>query len=123
MSVPRMKECSDGTKEWRLNGTLHRTDGPAVERSNGSKAWCLNGILHRTDGPAIEHSDGSKVWYLNGERHRTDGPAVEWHTGSKEWWLNNKQVTWFEVYCYNLRTGDIETAERILAISNKEKNC
>jgi len=37
--------------------------------------------------------------------------------------LNNKQVTWFEVYCYNLRTGDIETAERILAISNKEKNC
>ena len=36
--------------------------------------------------------------------------------GSKEWWLNDKQVTWFEVYCFNLRTGDIQAAERILAI-------
>ena len=70
MSVPRMKECSDGTKEWRLNGTLHRTDGPAIEDSDGTK----------------------------------------------EWWLNGNEVTWFEVYCYNLRTGDIQTAERILAM-------
>ena len=32
-----------GTKEWRLNGKLHREDGPAVERANGSKEWWLNG--------------------------------------------------------------------------------
>ena len=93
MSVPEMKEWSDGTKEWLLNGNRHRTDGPAIERSNGTKEW-----------------------WLNGEYHRTDGPAVEWSNGSKEWWLNDKQVTWFEVYCFNLRTGDIQTAERILAM-------
>jgi len=93
MSVPRMKECSDGTKKWWLNGKYHRTDGPAVERSNGTKEW-----------------------WLNGERHRTDGPAIEWSDGSKEWWLNGNIVTWFEVYCHNLRTGDIQTAERILAM-------
>jgi len=73
--VPEMKEYSDGSKEWRLNGILHRTDGPAVERS-----------------------DGSKEWWLNGERHRTDGPAVEYSNGRKEWWLNNKKVTWRKVY-------------------------
>jgi len=26
-----------GTKCWRLNGFLHREDGPAVERTNGTK--------------------------------------------------------------------------------------
>jgi len=30
--------------------------------------------------------------------------------------LNGEKVTWFEVYCFNLRTGDIQTAERILAM-------
>jgi hypothetical protein len=95
MSVPKMKEWPDG-----------------------SKYWYLNGKLHRTDGPAIEDSDGTKEWYLNGERHRTDGPAFDYSNGSKAWWLNDKQVTWFEVYCFNLRTGDIQTAERILAIRN-----
>ena len=34
---------------------------------NGSKEWCLNGKLHREDGPAVERADGSKSWYLNGK--------------------------------------------------------
>ena len=93
MSVPEMKEYSNASKEWRLNG-----------------------ILHRTDGPAIEYSTGTKEWWVNGKRHRTDGPAIEWSDGSKAWYLNGNVVTWFEVYCYNLRTGDIQTAERILAM-------
>jgi hypothetical protein len=99
-----------------LNGKHHRTDGPAIEDSDGTKEWRLNGKRHRTDGPAVEWSNGMKVWYLNGELHRTDGPAIEDSNGMKEWWLNYEQVTWFEVYCYNLRTGDIQTAERILAM-------
>ena len=45
---------------------------------DGSKEWYLNGRLHREDGPANEWPDGSKHWYLNGKRHREDGPAVEW---------------------------------------------
>jgi hypothetical protein len=95
---PKMKVHPNGTKEWRLNGNRHRTDGPAFEGADGSKMWHLNGKLHRTDGPAIEWADGSKQWHLNGNLHRTDGPAWERADGSKEWWLNSEQVSWREVY-------------------------
>jgi hypothetical protein len=82
-----------GNKFWHLNGELHRTDGPAVERVNGDKHWYLNGQQHRTDGPAVEYVNGDKFWYLNGQQHRTDGPAVELATGRKGWFLNGvKQV-------------------------------
>ena len=33
-AMPEQPTCTtlpDGTKMWRLNGKLHRTDGPAVE--------------------------------------------------------------------------------------------
>jgi len=62
-------EYQHGTKLWRLNGFLHREDGPAIEYSNGDKEWLLNGKLHRTDGPACEYSDGRKYWKLNGKRY------------------------------------------------------
>jgi len=35
---------------------------------SGSKEWYLNGKLHREDGPAYEDSDGTKIWYLNGKK-------------------------------------------------------
>ena len=81
--------CTNGTKYWYLNGELHRTDGPAVERADGGKGWWFEGELHRTDGPAIEYAGGSKEWFLNGkkltkEEHRKavskstcDGKVVE----------------------------------------------
>ena len=78
-----------GTKEWRLNGQRHRTDGPAVEQANGDKFWYLNGKRHRLDGPAIELVNGDKEWFLNGKLHRVDGPAIEYTDGYKEWWLNS----------------------------------
>lgn len=30
--------------------------------------WKLNGVIHRDDGPAVEYFDGTKEWYDNGER-------------------------------------------------------
>ena len=54
---------------WRLNGKLHREDGPAAEWSDGYKEWWLNDKLHREDGPAIEGADGAKEWYLNGKEY------------------------------------------------------
>ena len=57
-----------GTKEWRLNGKLHREDGPAIETTDGYTTWYLNDKLHREDGPACEYPDGHKVWYLHGEK-------------------------------------------------------
>ena len=65
---PTCKTLSDGSKQWWLDGELHRTDGPAIERASGTKEWWLDGKLHRTDGPAIEWADGSKAWWLNGKR-------------------------------------------------------
>ena len=88
-----VKVYDNGTKEWYLNGELHRTDGPAIECSDGTKVWYLNGKLHRTDGPAIECSDGTKWWYLDDKLHRTDGPAVEFSNGAKEWHLDGKELT------------------------------
>jgi hypothetical protein len=57
------------TKEWYLNGKLHREDGPAVEFANGVKQWYQNGKRHREDGPAVEHMDGNKEYCLNDKRY------------------------------------------------------
>jgi len=35
---------------------------------SGTKEWHLNGVLHREDGPAIEWNDGEKEWWLNNKR-------------------------------------------------------
>jgi len=62
-----VKVYNDGSREWHLNGKLHREDGPAIEYGNGGKVWYLDGKPHREDGPAVELSSGGKFWYLNGE--------------------------------------------------------
>ena len=64
-----------GTKQWYLNGQLHRADGPAVEWADGDKHWFLDGKLHRLNGPAITATRnggltvmyGTKTWWLDGE--------------------------------------------------------
>ena len=84
-------EYYDGTKQWYLNGKLHReNDLLAMEYADGRKEWWLNGKLHReNDLPAIEWADGSKSWFLKGLRHReNDLPAVVYANETKEWWLN-----------------------------------
>jgi ribosomal protein L21E len=85
-------ECANGKKYWYLNGQRHREDGPAVECANGHKSWHLNGQRHREDGPAVECANGTKEWYLNGQLHREDGPAIEYADGTKQWFLNGKEV-------------------------------
>jgi len=61
-------EYADGSKEWYVNGQLHRLDGPACEAANGYKLWCVGGRIHRLDGPAVEYSNGRKYWYVDGKR-------------------------------------------------------
>ena len=109
---PKLAISSDGTKKWRLNGKLHREDGPAVENSNGSKVWYLNGQRHREDGPAEEWPDGYKFWYLNdteltkrqltSKKMKIDHPEIYNNylkmkseliissDGTKSWWLNGE---------------------------------
>ena len=82
----------DGTHEWRLNGELHREDGPAVYSTGKEEKghWYLNGERHREDGPAVPDGLYGTEWYLNGERHREDGPAVQGRFGN-EWWIHGEQ--------------------------------
>ena len=79
--------------EYRLNGNLHRTDGPAIEWETGDKEWWIDGKLHRLDGPAFELANGDKEWLVDGKLHRLDGPAVEWVDGSKEWWIDGTKYS------------------------------
>jgi hypothetical protein len=68
MTTPQMITLSNGDRKWYLNGLLHRTDGPAMERPNGTRAWFAHGQLHRTTGPAVEYADGDCEWYINGQQ-------------------------------------------------------
>ena len=118
MSNQPIKTTEDGITEYRLDGELHREDGPAIEFTNGNKEWWLNGKLHREDGPAIEYTNGTKEWWLNGKRHREGGPACEYTNGTKVWYLNDKPVDpeiiadlWLakNIYCfYNRETNRLE---------------
>jgi hypothetical protein len=68
--------------------------------ANGDKTWRVNGFLHRTDGPAREWADDTKAWYFDNSLHRTDGPAVEWPDGHKTWWLYGRLYSfddWLDV--------------------------
>ena len=109
-------ELANGDKHWYLNGKLHREDGPAIEYANGSKSWCLNDKLHREDGPAIEDANGDKCWYLNGKLHREDGPAIEDANGDKCWYLNGEQidVTTQEQFDRLMESRNISEAQREL---------
>ena len=88
-----VKVYTNGTKEWYLNGKLHREDGPAFEHPDGTKYWYQNGEYHREDGPAVKWADGTKLWYQNDKLHREDGPACEYPDGTKLWYLNGKAYT------------------------------
>ena len=37
--------------------------------NNGTKVWKLNGSLHREDGPAVESFNGDKFWYIYGREY------------------------------------------------------
>ena len=101
---PTLETFENGTKEWRLNGQLHREDGPAVENVDGLKEWFQNDRLHRLDGPAREWLNGSKEWWQKGKRHREDGPAIEFADRSKQWWINGKKLSESE---FNQRTKQL----------------
>lgn len=85
---------------------MHREDGPSIEKES-RKEWRINGKLHRIDGPAVEFKDGTKKWYVNNQLHRKDGPAIEWVIGAKFWYYHGTHIDVnsqeeFELYLKNL---------------------
>ena len=91
---PEMSIDEDGDTVWRLNGNLHREDGPAIEWANGDKAWCVNNNLHRTAGPAVEYADGHATWHLEGIR-----------LSFEEWLAKTTGVTDEEKVMFKLQYG------------------
>lgn len=86
--LPTKTVCDDGWVEWKLNGKLHRLDGPAKISPDGQEFWYRNGKLHRDDGPAAVFPSGDKSWIQNGIYHRLDGPAVIFPDGRSMWYRN-----------------------------------
>lgn len=83
-----------GDKSWYKNDVLHRdNDLPAIEWTSGTKQWWINGKLHREDGPAIEYRNGDKFWYMDGRLNRENGPAAEFIDGTKQWWILGKKLS------------------------------
>ena len=66
-------------EEWKLDGKLHREDGPAyikyyADENIWSKHYCINGKYHREDGAAfICYNEDGSIRYLeydlNGKRY------------------------------------------------------
>ena len=112
---------SSSTKMVRVNGKLHCTDGPAVERTNGHREWWVEGKRHRTDGPAIEFKHGSKHWYVDGKRHRTDGPAIERIDSDKVWYVNGVKCNSSKEFKLAAKITDEEMAKVILKHGNVEE--
>lgn len=60
----RSKDCH-GVTEHRLNGKLHRLDGPAVERPGGDFEWFAEGQRHCLTGPALKSGD-MELYFIDG---------------------------------------------------------
>jgi hypothetical protein len=88
MNKPECKIYPDGSKEWFLNGLIHREDGPALECASGTKFWYLNGKYNREDGPAIERVNGDKYWYLNGKPTHPETIV--------DFWLSRGVFCWYD---------------------------
>ena len=67
--------------------------GYEIEVDEERVIWRLNGKIHREDGPAVIWPNGRQEWVLNGKRHREDGPAAIWADGRQEWFLNGQEYT------------------------------
>ena len=69
MNKPIYNKYNDGVIEYRLDGSLHREDGPAYTESNGYQGWWINGKRHRLDGPARIDTKGLQEWWIEGQRY------------------------------------------------------
>ena len=94
-----------------------------------SRKYKLNGVLHRTDGPAWEQWDDdgrlfSRSFWVNDELHRTDGPAwEEWDKKGRfiyrEFWINNEELTEKDFLAWQHKQRQRELAALVFALEHK----
>jgi len=93
ITVEFSKDIADNEiMTWKINGVIHKEDGPAIICENGYQEWYLYDQLHRLDGPAIIHPQGYNEWYYNGKLHRMDGTALD-HPHVKKWYIHGTELT------------------------------
>lgn len=80
-----------GYTEWKVNGELHREDGPAIINKSGSMEWYKHGKIHRDEGPAAISSNGDLYWHIDGKLHNDNGPAAIYDCGSRFWYKHDKR--------------------------------
>ncbi len=101
---------------YKVNGRIHRDDGPAFQEWNGTgvlnyESWRQNGRLHRDNGPAHRRWNNAgvlivEIWWKNDRWHRYNGPAYQ------QW--NNAGELIVEEWCQNGRDLPPEEIEKIL---------
>ncbi len=76
----------------RVDGILHKDDGPAIVWADGTFDWRQNGKPFRADGKPTTESPKYRKWYHHedGAIGRVGGPAFETVTGYREYWLNGQ---------------------------------
>ena len=68
---PTVTTYSNGRVEYRLDGLLHRLDGPAVKDGFGGEEYWHHGLRHRAnDLPAIVYANGDRSFWRFGKRYR-----------------------------------------------------
>jgi hypothetical protein len=68
-----LEETEDGKFWFNEKGQRHRDNGdPSHEYADGSKEFWVNGELHRICGPAIEGVGGYKEWWIEGDQYITE---------------------------------------------------
>ena len=110
-------EYLNGSKEYWVNGNLHRENGPAII-TDRYMAWYRNGQLHRENGPAVEFGFKYKQWFINGKSHRIDGPALEYFDGYKERYINGELYT---LDCLNFKVNVIKKFFKMVKTVNLMK--
>jgi hypothetical protein len=45
-------------------------------RADGSREWWVDGKLHRRDGPAVEDREGYREWWVDGVQYPSAPPFV-----------------------------------------------
>ena len=56
------------------------------------KYWRLNGELHREDGPAVEYVAGSNWWYLDCESYNEAEHTAEMPKRNEQETANDRQI-------------------------------
>lgn len=115
------KTHSDQGVTFEKSGKLHRDNNqPAlIQYRPLLEEWRVEGVLHRTDGPA-RITDVAKEWWVDGKLHRFDGPAVERANGSIEWWLFDKEYN-FRAWTRHTVLGQDVLDKSILEYENDYK--